>query len=689
MPTPETAPPSPAATDRRPLAMARLREGVNPFGFSVVTAGTDAECAAFDVPELIEAYLADLRAIVARYRDGRPQAQVHPVIGDAGTGKTHLLTRFVAELNRDAEEGGAESVVLSAGHIPPNLNGVDYLYRLLVNHLLASKGAGGRTLAAVSGRLTARLLGEALRQLAPHQQVGLIPVRGWWERVQLRAGSRRAAQVRLDAVAELARRCDAHYPRAEDLRAACRDVGLPDEDAVGLVAGYVERVEPRDAHGWARRELFSRLAGLALTGDRQPFDELHLGEVVPPHFQGAGSGGGHADGGDLPRAVDRWLLTVWLELLDELKIPVLLVFDQLEDEVRRATEAAETEAARAFTHVLASIINNVPDVCILLFSEAAVWASILRRAGQFAQERINQPFTLPGRAAQRFISMPDRIDPAVVERLIRRRVHAAFPDLDLTGLPNTFPFGLDDVRRAGEQPTIRMCIRTLARRYDEVVFRKTDPTALRSRLNQLWTAAFDGVVRDLGDDGAYTAAMIPETQTAIDAWLRLLHQEKLTGSGPWHRVELLHEADMGQYGYLNVVRTDGPDAPGVGIAAWLAGGNMKVSDLRYRLRYFTSNPCPVRTLVLLRRDGEQALVGGSRTLFDEAVAARRDVRVVRFESRHVHALFAVDRWRQAAGPEVESFGPDGPAVFREVLGAVSAELIGWIDSWRERAGGGS
>jgi hypothetical protein len=143
MPTPATAPPEPGPpADPRDTALARLRTGVNPFAFSVVTAGTEDQCAAVDVPELIESHLADLRAIVARYRDSRPPAQVYPVVGEAGTGKTHLLTRYVAELNRDAEEAGAESVVLFAGHIPPDLNGVDYLYRLLVNHLLAARGPG-------------------------------------------------------------------------------------------------------------------------------------------------------------------------------------------------------------------------------------------------------------------------------------------------------------------------------------------------------------------------------------------------------------------------------------------------------------------------------------------------------------------------------------------------------------------
>ena len=56
--------------------------------------------------------------------------------------------------------------------------------------------------------------------------------------------------------------------------------------------------------------------------------------------------------------------------------------------------------------------------------------------------------------------------------------------------------------------------------------------------------------------------------------------------------------------------------------------------------------------------------------------------VQRFEPSHVHALFAFERWRQAAGPEVQEFGDPGRKVFREALADVSAELIGWLDGWR-------
>jgi hypothetical protein len=45
MPTPLTAPPEPRSAEQiREAVLARLRQGTNPFAFSVATAGTEENC---------------------------------------------------------------------------------------------------------------------------------------------------------------------------------------------------------------------------------------------------------------------------------------------------------------------------------------------------------------------------------------------------------------------------------------------------------------------------------------------------------------------------------------------------------------------------------------------------------------------------------------------------------------------
>src|SRR5262245_15753154 len=198
MPTPPRSPVDRSAP--RPAALERLRQGANPFSASVAVLGTAESGLRTDVRRFVDNQLADLLAVVRRYRDDRPATQIYPVVGDSGTGKTHLLMVLLEELRKEAEQTGAETLAVMMERLEPGTNPADYLLWQLVNFLLDRKGEGGRLLGLVAARLTARLLAEALRRLAPHQQVELIPAAGVWERIRLRFGSPAHARRRLDAI---------------------------------------------------------------------------------------------------------------------------------------------------------------------------------------------------------------------------------------------------------------------------------------------------------------------------------------------------------------------------------------------------------------------------------------------------------------------------------------------------------
>lgn len=71
-------------------------------------------------------------------------------------------------------------------------------------------------------------------------------------------------------------------------------------------------------------------------------------------------------------------------------------------------------------------------------------------------------------------------------------------------------------------------------------------------------------------------------------------------------------------------------------------------------------PCPIRTLVLFRRDGEDALTGSTKDYYAAAVGRGLDVRVRKYEQRELGSLLAFPRWLQAIKPDVEAAGKDGP-----------------------------
>ncbi|VTT98995.1 Uncharacterized protein OS=Candidatus Entotheonella sp. TSY1 GN=ETSY1_21580 PE=4 SV=1 [Gemmataceae bacterium] len=666
-------------------ALAAVRKGVNPFAAQVAAVGTAEESLLGGVPEFAEAQLQELLDVVGAYRAGRPATQVFAVLGERGAGKTHLFYALRNELKRLAGERGEETLLVVVDRLSPGMDATDYLLWQIANHFLAQKGEGGRMLNVIAGRLTARLLGEALRQLAPHQKAELVPAGGFFSALGFGASK---VQARIDAVEDVILQCDAKHPTAPQIRSAVEAAGIRPETAQDAVARHLDRTESNDVVGWLRKELYKRLSRVALLGDREPFEELHMGgfDDARANVKNAGNLG-------------RRMLETWLELLAALGVPVVIAFDQLEDYVNAPDPDQTRLNQKFFTDATAKFVNELRNVCLLVFANESFWIGLINAAEPFVKERLTQPFTLPGRPARAHLTMPDAVPPDLIEKVVRCRLRLKFPDLDLTGLPPAFPFGGEDVTRLGRERTIRALLRGLAKRYDEIVYAPAVkpgttpppvPTApnFRKRLEDLWREKVAAAARYLETEVTVGAAFIPEVQNALGGWLQALHQNQLTGAGPWQRVELVTDTALGAYGYLSVIRTEGRNAPGVGVAAWLGQKKGQPQDLRQRLEFFDANPCPIRTLVVLRAEGEAALNGGeTKKVYDAARSKRRDIRVQGYEPRHLHALLAFSPWLQTATEELKAAEADPAAgsAFREYLGELSRELLGWVDQWRQPA----
>jgi hypothetical protein len=667
--------------DSQKKTLACLRQAGNPFTFSVATAGSERDCLSYDVAELCDAQRADLRAILALYRRPSEPTRLYPVIGDPGTGKTHLLTTFLVELDQAAEADGSESLVVVADHFSPGLDAVDFFLWQIVNHLMAGRGPGARTLCVLGDQLTARLLSEAIRRLPPPEQLRLIPPHGAWERLRLWLGSTRPAERRMAAIRDLLAHCDAPAPC--ELGDACRAAGVDPERAWQVIDRHLERSEPRDAAGFLRRRLYSALARLALLGDREPVEEFlteGYREEGPQHVRDAGQLG-------------RRLLAALLEMLQALHIPAVLVFDQIEDFVIGPNEAQQKDLTNAFGHALAALVNNVPGLCLLVFAARGVWNQMIQNLDPYTKARINQDFDLPGRPSRRAIEMPHKLPREHLVRIIERRIRdrARLGDCDLTGLPSIFPFTEENIRHLEGLITIRACLRRMSDWFNEISFspaigseRETEraiPLPLSATLEARWHAEV-AAARELLEGDTPRPSLIPDVQAALECWLAYLRDQGLGCAAAWAKVELFQNTAFGPYGYLTVIRSDGPDQPGIGVAAWLAGTRGRPRELEFRLRFFDRKPCPIRSLVLFRADGEKALGGDTRTVYEEhAVRHRRDVRIQAYESRHLEALIAFPRWLQAVRPEVEAGGAEGVATQRGFVERLSGELLGWAESW--------
>jgi hypothetical protein len=664
MPNPSN-PPERSAEEN---ALALLRSGSNPFARQVATIGTAEASVLADVPDFAKHQLSLLLEIIAAHRAGKPETKVYPLLGDHGSGKTHLLNTLRLHLRDQAAERGEETLFVVVERLSPGMDAIDYLLWQIVNFLLAQKGEGGRMFEVIAGRLTGRLLAESLRLLSPGQRAELIPIQGFWQRLRLR----RNASKQLAAIDELIQRCDAKHPTVESIRQACATAGVHPNVALKEIEKHLDRTESRDIIGWFRKELYARLARFALLNDRIPFEEFHIGNYAdaPPNIRNAGN-------------LSRRLLDTWLELLAVLAIPVVVVFDQLEDYLRHPKPEQQKMNHKFVTGAFAQFINELRGVCVLVFAEETLWTELMLQTDAFTRERIIQPIALPGRPTIERIYMPERISPEQITQLIRRRLLQEFPNLDLTGLSPHFPFKAEHLKEFQSEPSMRLCLQQLAKKYNEIIFpAKQSPLDFRSRLAECWKEKFKLASTEIGDVMSLRVAYIPEIQNALAGWLQALADVGQTGSGPWHRVELVTEPQFGQYGYLNVIRTDGPDSPGVGIAVWLGQSRARPYDLQRRIEFFDLNPCPIKTLILLRADGEAALCDATQNIYQKALEKQRDIRVVAYEPRHLYALMAFSPWHQVATAEKKDY-TDGEEVYREFLAQLSAELLRWIDAWRQ------
>lgn len=665
-------------------ALRELKSHPNPFVLTTVVAGVEDECLAADVPEIFQAQRADLRDVVELYRQPNQPSRVVPIIGERGVGKSHMLLTFRAEMTDRPFRRGLGTLLFVADNYSDRLDSVDYFLWQVVNHLLSSSVEKAQALNRLAQMTASRLLSEALCRATHLEKIRMIPTNGPLGRLSLWTGLGGAARNRIERADRLARACEDES--TENLATACEEVDISVQVAQRLIVEYLNQSESRDAMGLMRRELYSKLSRLALTGERDPLEEYLTGGYLEGVDSTSRSG-----------RSSRLLLKALLELFHTFEIATVLVFDQLEDFLRAPSPDAEDQLRRAFSQSLAALVNHVPGLCILVFTERGLWDAVSSKMDAYARDRLLQPFSLPGRSLQDRIALPSSLDREVITHIIQRRVRPLLPGLDLTGLDEIFPFRESDLEKSHEWQTIRVTLKELAQIYNSILHAETEPSSaliatpivgpepgktsidggyLRAR----WQTALASARKSIAE--GITPALIPEVQTSLDTWLRFLKKMAIPETEGWAKIELITDTDKGPYGYLNVLRFDRVNDPGIGIAVWLGQGTVRPHDLRCRLAFFKANPCPIKTLILFREDGEASLSGVTRTTYKEAINAGRDVRIIPYLPSDFEALIAFTRWHHMIHPDVQLAGPESEAALKEYAPKLSDKLLAWIAEWR-------
>jgi hypothetical protein len=453
-------------------ALEVLRRAGNPFRNYFARNPDDEFCARYHVPELFAAERDQLLGVVDLYRsEPAAHAEVMPVLGNKGAGKTHLLH----SIKHGSE--GAWQLLVTPGTYQKDTDFLEYLLFQVIDTLLGGgKQKGTRPLVFVGEALVRRLLGTALGALTPPERLELFPAPGlgrWTRRLGL--GSTQAqerTQWLLDNLAKpVTSAASALGPNRKEahgskLARLCSEASLNPEQACNIVCTYVERTETHNTAGLMRRHIYQGFARAVLLGDEADlasfltFGFAELEFHVRPTRQ------------DLVLALCKVLMDVFLSQ----KIPVVVAFDQLEDLLlaRRNDDAHRT--AEAFFAGIVQAMHQIDGICFLIFAERGLWNRFVPSLDGYIQDRLNNPIHVPRYGTIKALRL-EAPSPELVRRVVEARLRPALEELsDFGDLSPIFPFHEEQVTRVAlTEPTLRDMLQQFRHLFDHLVF-AADPS---------------------------------------------------------------------------------------------------------------------------------------------------------------------------------------------------------------------
>jgi hypothetical protein len=454
-----------AAVAARPLserALEVLRRTGNPFRNYFARNPDDEVCARYHVPELFAREREQLLGVVDLYRYApTTHSEVVPVLGNKGSGKTHLLHSI-----KHGPEGTWQLLV-TPGVYQKDTEFLEYLLFQVIDTLLGGgRQKNTRPLEYIGEQLVRGLLCSAITGLDPTERLNLFPAPGLgrWAR-KLGLGTSQALERAQWLLDSLARPMPLPF-QAGAIRRACDEAGIEPQTAFQAVLDYVADNENHNTAGLMRRNILEGMARAVLLGDESDlagfltygFAELEF--QVRPTRQ------------DLVLALFKALMGV----LQGLRIPVVVAFDQLEDLLlaRRSDDAHRT--AEAFFAGIVQAMHQLDGISFLIFAERGLWNRFVPSLDGYIQDRLNNPIHLPNHGTLQTLRL-EAPSPELVRRIVEARLRPALEQLpDQAELPPIFPFTPEQVDRvARTEPTLRDMLQQFRHQFDHVVYGSGEP----------------------------------------------------------------------------------------------------------------------------------------------------------------------------------------------------------------------
>src|SRR5205814_257838 len=193
----------------------------------------------------------------------------------------------------------------------------------------------------------------------------------------------------------------------------------PAEKAIEMITGYVERTETHNTAGLMRRAIAQGFCRAALLGDEATLANFlthgfaELAFNVRPTRQ------------DLVLA----LFKVMMEIFRNLKIPVVVAFDQLEDLLlsRRSDDAHKI--AEAFFAGIVQAMHQLDGLCFLVFAERGLWNRFVPSLDGYIQDRLNNPVHVPGHGTIKALRL-EAPSPELLRRVVEARLRPTLDEVE-------------------------------------------------------------------------------------------------------------------------------------------------------------------------------------------------------------------------------------------------------------------
>jgi len=438
-------------------ALEALRRAGNPFRNYFARNPDDEVCALYHVAELFAREREQLLGVVDLFRNNPAMhSEVVPVLGNKGSGKTHLL--YSIKHGSD----GPWQLLVTPGTYQRDTEFLEYLLFQVIDTLLGGgKQKNTRPLDYVGDRLVRALLIKALSALTPAQRLDLFPLTGlgrWGKRLGLGGGQ---AQERMQWLISQLSAPPALPLQPAGLRRSCEESGLTMEQICDLVCKHVEKTEARNTAGLMRRSILMGFARAALLKDESDLASFLTYGFAELDFQVRPSRQ------DLVLALFKALTGV----LRELRVPVVVAFDQLEDLLlaRRSDDVHRT--AEAFFAGIVQAMHHLDGISFLIFAERGLWNRFVPSLDGYIQDRLNNPIHLPEYGtinALRLESPPAELVRSIVEARLRPALQSS---PELSELSPLFPFSEEQIERvARTEPTLRDMLQQFRHQFDHVVY---------------------------------------------------------------------------------------------------------------------------------------------------------------------------------------------------------------------------